>query len=71
MTPLMIACWQGVIGAAEYLILKGADINAQSKSNGFTALMYIASTDAHFKTIERIKISELLLKNGGNKKITL
>lgn len=67
MTPLMIACWQGVVGAAEYLTLQGADINAQCKSNGFTALMYIVSTETNFKITERIKISELLLKNGGLK----
>jgi len=65
MTPLMIACWHGVVNAAEYLTQKGADINAQCKLNGFTALMYLVSADAKDKTVERLKISELLLKNGG------
>jgi ankyrin repeat protein len=65
MTPLMIACWYGVVGAAEHLTQKGADINAQSKLNGFTALMYLVSAEQHDRTIERLKISDLLLKNGG------
>lgn len=65
MTPLMIACWYGVVVAAEYLTQKGADINAQCKLNGFTALMYMVSVEPHDKTAERLKISDMLLKNGG------
>ena len=58
-TPLWIAAAYGKLGPVEYLISKGADINAKAKITGLTPL-HIAALNGHREVVE------LLLRSGAN-----
>lgn len=40
MAPLMLACYKGSVSLVSLFVHKGAQVNAQCSSNGWTALMY-------------------------------
>ena len=63
-TPLMIAAWKNKRDIAEFLIKRGADINAKDRRNGAWDGHY---TPLHFACEDGlVEMAELLLSNGAN-----
>jgi ankyrin repeat protein len=60
----MLACFEAKQDIVDTLIQKGADINAQCKLNGYTALMFLFS--GQFFLQERIAIADSMLKFGAD-----
>lgn len=58
-TALMLAAESGRMEVVEYLVSKGADVNAESKLFLWTPLFYAAS-------FNRVEVMEFLIANGAN-----
>lgn len=66
-TPLTLAALNSKVALVEWLVQKGAKVNFQTK-NGYTALMFAATSPSGDKKAIRETIS-LLLKLGANKSL--
>jgi ankyrin repeat protein len=60
MTALMIACHGGKGAIVSMLIQRGAEMNTQSRLNGWTSLMYAANTPSS------LSIVKMLVENGAD-----
>lgn len=62
MTALMLACSKMNAECVRILLRNGADVNTQNRINGYSALMYVASSGS----LDSAPVARLLLDKGAD-----